>query len=118
VLGVVTILVDDLRSFRDGRDVVVVRTSAAALALIRDLGDTFVHELWLDHDLGGDDTIRPVSAHLEEIAYFGKPMQVGVIYVHSANAGAAETVLRGLIRYGYNARRTSTDQLISTSVTG
>jgi len=43
VLGVVTILVDDLRSFE----------------VIRDLGDAFVHELWLDHDLGGDDTIRP-----------------------------------------------------------
>jgi len=92
------------------------RSSAAALEVIRDLGDTFVHELWLDHDLGGDDTIRPVS-HLEEIAYFGKPMHVGVIYVHSANAGAAEAVLKGLIRYGYNASRTGTDQLISTSVT-
>jgi hypothetical protein len=113
VLGVVTILVDDLRSFRDGRDAVVVRTSAAALTLIHDLGETFVHELWLDHDLGGDDTIRPVSAYLEEIAYFGKPMQVGVIYVHSANVGAAEAVLKGLIRYGYNAHRASTDQLIS-----
>jgi hypothetical protein len=114
---VVTILVDDLRSFRDGRGAIVARSSAAALEVIRGLGDTFVHELWLDHDLGGDDTIRPVSAHLEEIAYFGKPMQVGVVYVHSANAGAAEAVLKGLIRYGYNARRTGTDQLISASVT-
>jgi NAD+-processing family protein with receiver domain len=98
VLSVVTVLVDDLRSFRDGRDAVVARSSAAALAVIRDLGDRFVDELWLDHDLGGDNTIRPVSAHLEEIAYFGKPMRVGVIYVHSANAGAAEAVLKGLIR--------------------
>ena len=112
-----TILVDDLRSFRDGRDAIVVRSSAAALEAIRDRVDTFVDELWLDHDLGGDDTIRPVSAHLEEIAYFGKPMQVGVIYVHSANAGAAEAVLKGLIRYGYNAYRASTDQLISASAT-
>lgn len=108
---------DDLRSFRDGRDAIVARSSAAALEVIRDLGDTFVHELWLDHDLGGDDTIRPVSAHLEEIAYFGKPMHVGVVYVHSANAGAAEAVVKGLLRYGYNARRTGTDHLISASVT-
>jgi hypothetical protein len=114
---VLTILVDDLRSFRDGRAAVVARSSAAALLAIRDLGDAFIHELWLDHDLGGDDTIRPVSAYLEEVAYFGKPLNVGVIYVHSANPGAAEAVLKGLIRYGYNARRTGTDQLISAAVT-
>jgi len=58
-----------------------------------------------------------VSAHLAEFAYLGKPMHVGVIYFHSANAGAAEAVLKGWIRYGYNACRTGTDQLISASIT-
>jgi hypothetical protein len=39
--------------------------------VIRELGDTFVDELWLDHDLGGHDTIRPVTSCLEELAYSG-----------------------------------------------
>ena len=112
----VTILVDDLRSFRDGRDAVVARSSAAALAVIRDLGDTFVDELWLDHDLGGNDTIRPVTSYLEERAYFGTPVNVALIRVHSANAGAADAVVKGLLRYGYNASRASTGELISAAV--
>jgi hypothetical protein len=109
------VLVDDLRSFRDDRPARVFRTSAQALAFLRGF-DGRIEELWLDHDLGGVDTVRPVALHLEEQAFGGAPLDVGVVYVHSANPPAAESVLRGLRRYGYRAERSSTDQLISAAV--
>ena len=106
------VLVDDLRSFRDGRPARVFRTSAAALGFLRAL-DQRIEELWLDHDLGGDDSIRPVTLHLEEQAFLGTPVDVGIVHVHSANAPAAGSVLQGLRRYGYRAARSGPDELIS-----
>jgi hypothetical protein len=47
-------------------------------------------ELWLDYDLGEDDTIWPVVAVLERAAFEDHPFDIGIINVHSANpAGAA-----------------------------
>jgi hypothetical protein len=44
-------------------------------------------ELWLDHDLGEDDTIWPVVEVLERAAFEERPLDIGVINVHSANPG-------------------------------
>jgi hypothetical protein len=107
------VLIDDLRSFRDGRPAEVFRTSADAVRFLRALGDRRIEELWLDHDLGGEDSIRPVALHLEEQAFLGTPVDVSFVYVHSANPPAADSVLQGLRRYGYRAARTGTDELIS-----
>ncbi len=109
-----TVLIDDLRDFRDGRDAVVLRTSPHALDYLREL-DQPIDELWLDHDLGGDDTIRPVVLYLEERAFNDERVDVGEILVHTANPVGAAAMVAGLQRYGYNAKRIGVDELISGS---
>lgn len=98
------ILVDDLRSFVDGRHAEVVRTSAAAVELLGRCRDQRVEELWLDHDLGGDDTIWPVVEVLERAVFDDRPFDIGVIYVHSANPAGAAKIAQVLRHWGYRVR--------------
>ncbi|MFI1408349.1 cyclic-phosphate processing receiver domain-containing protein [Streptomyces sp. NPDC020707] len=67
--------------------------------------DLFIDELWLDHDLGGDDSIMPVVTLLEEAGFQGVPFQIGTVYVHSANPIGAETVVRSLSHWNHHVRR-------------
>ncbi|MGR6318195.1 hypothetical protein Q2K19_01845 [Micromonospora soli] len=98
------VLVDDLRSFVDCRVAHVVRTSRAGIeALERNRGQR-LDELWLDHDLGEDDTIWPVVEVLERAAFEERPFEIGVVYVHSANPAGAEKIMQALRRWGYNVR--------------
>lgn len=89
------------------------RTSASGLSLLQDCLDSEdrVAELWLDHDLGCSDeaesiydTIMPVVNWLEEMAYNGTPLNVGMIYVHTANPSAAPVMLAALEKW-YPVRR-------------
>ncbi|MBW8481314.1 cyclic-phosphate processing receiver domain-containing protein [Actinomadura parmotrematis] len=95
--------VDDLRALPHATR--VARTSAAGVRLLEEHRDARVDELWLDHDLGGEDSIMPVVAVLEEAAFDGRPYDIGMIYVHSANPSGAETMTRALRRWGYPVRR-------------
>lgn len=76
------------------------------IRLLEEHRDRFIAELWLDHDLGGDDSILPVVTLLEEAAFNGRPFQIGTIFVHSANPSGAETVVRALTRWDYRVQRT------------
>ena len=98
------VLVDDLRSFLDGRRAQVARTSQAGVALLEQLAGGRIDELWLDHDLGGEDTIWPVVEVLERGAFEGRPLDVGVVHVHSANPPGAAKVVQALTRWGYDVR--------------
>jgi hypothetical protein len=98
------VLVHDLRSFADGRSADVARTSAAGVAVLQRYRDERVDELWLDHDLGENDTIWPVVEVLERAAFEGRPVDVGVVYVHSANPTGAAKVALVLRRWGYLVR--------------
>jgi hypothetical protein len=98
------ILVDDLRSFVDGRAAEVARTSAAGAELVRRYRGRRLDELWLDHDLGDDDTIWPVVEVLERAAFEGDPFDVGIINVHSANPAGAWKIAQVLRRWGYPVR--------------
>src|SRR5262249_4138147 len=71
------VLIDDLRSFVDGRDAQVARTSAAGVEILRSYRDLYLDELWLDHDLGQDDTIWPVVEVLEQAAFEDRPFDIG-----------------------------------------
>ncbi|MET8283092.1 cyclic-phosphate processing receiver domain-containing protein [Micromonospora sp. NPDC005174] len=98
------VLIDDLRSFADGRRAEVARTSAAGVDLLCRYRYRRLDELWLDHDLGGDDTIWPVVQILERAAFDNRPFDVGVINVHSANPAGAAKITQVLRHWGYRVR--------------
>jgi hypothetical protein len=95
------LLIDDLRSFLDGRAAEVARTSAAGVEALRRHTGRRLDELWLDHDLGGDDTIGPVLEVLERAAFDGRPFDIGMIYVHSANPVGVARIRQSLNHWGY-----------------
>ncbi|MER5701432.1 cyclic-phosphate processing receiver domain-containing protein [Micromonospora sp. NPDC002296] len=95
------VLVDDLRSFVDGRSAEVARSSAVGVQLLDRYRGQRLDELWLDHDLGGDDTIWPVVEVLERAAFEGRRFDIGVVYVHSANPAGATKIVQVLRHWGY-----------------
>ncbi|GHF77361.1 hypothetical protein GCM10018790_64330 [Kitasatospora xanthocidica] len=100
---VVVLGIDDLRPLP--RATRIARTGREGVRLLEEHRDSFIDELWLDHDLGGDDTIMPVVTLLEEAAFNGRPFQIGAVLVHSANPVGAATVVRSLARWSYRVRR-------------
>ncbi|WP_370109453.1 cyclic-phosphate processing receiver domain-containing protein [Streptacidiphilus sp. MAP12-33] len=90
---------------RSPRATRVDRTSREGVQLLEEHRGRFVDELWLDHDLGGEDSIMPVVTLLEEAAFGGQPFHIGTVFVHSANPIGAETVVRSLTRWNYRVRR-------------
>ncbi|MEU6077171.1 cyclic-phosphate processing receiver domain-containing protein [Micromonospora sp. NPDC047074] len=101
------VLIDDLRSFVDGRGAEVARTSGAGIALLSRYEDQRLDELWLDHDLGEDDTIWPVVEVLERAAFEGRPFDIGIINIHSANPAGGARMALALRRWGYRVRELS-----------
>ncbi|MEU8964695.1 cyclic-phosphate processing receiver domain-containing protein [Streptomyces sp. NPDC048491] len=95
--------IDDLRALPWATR--IARTSREGVQLLHEHRDCFVDELWLDHDLGGDDSILPVVTVLEEAAFHSRPFRIGTVLVHSANPIGAETVVRSLSRWNYQVRR-------------
>ena len=95
------VLIDDLRSFVDGRRADVARTSEAGVRLLERYRHHHLNELWLDHDLGEQDTIWPVVELLERAAFDGRPFDIGVIHIHSANPAGAAKMALALRRWNY-----------------
>ncbi|MFD7875838.1 cyclic-phosphate processing receiver domain-containing protein [Streptomyces sp. NPDC059766] len=95
--------IDDLRPLPWATS--IARTSREGIQLLEEHRDSFIDELWLDHDLGGEDTIMPVVTVLEEAAFNGRPFRIGAVFVHSANPIGAETVVRSRARWNYRVRR-------------
>ncbi|WP_071289355.1 cyclic-phosphate processing receiver domain-containing protein [Mycolicibacterium llatzerense] len=90
--------VDDERMPPDGWT--WAKTSAEALALLGETGE--VEALSLDHDLGGQDTTRPIILYLAEFG--GWPDHV---FVHTANPVGRQW-LEGMVeRYGPGVTRSS-----------
>lgn len=103
--SLLTVLIDDVRGFRDEREARVARSSQEALMLLEGLGNKRIDHLWLDHDLGGQDTIRPVVDLMIQQASSGAPLNVGQVHIHTANVGAGHWMLLELQRAGYAAVR-------------
>jgi hypothetical protein len=82
-----TVLVDDVRGFKDGRPALIARSSQDALSLLEGLREERIDDLWLDHDLVGDDTIRPVVDWMVHRARTDSPLNVGMIHIHTSNVG-------------------------------
>ncbi len=82
----------------------VARTSAAGVALLGRYRDQRLDELWLDHDLGRDDTIWPVVELLEQAAFEDRPFDIGLITVHSANPAGAAKIAQVLRHWDYRVQ--------------
>jgi hypothetical protein len=96
-----TVLVDDVRGFKDGRPALIARSSQEALSLLEGLWDERIDHLWLDYDLVGDDTIRPVVDWMVHRARTGSTLDVGLVHVHTANVGAGHWMWAELCGAGY-----------------
>jgi hypothetical protein len=97
------VLIDDIRSFRDSRPCLIARSSASGVQLLESLRDRRIEELWLDHDLVGEDTIWPVIRFLEE-----SRLDIGIAHIQAARSGPANRMGISLRRVGYDVQR-STD---------
>jgi hypothetical protein len=96
-----TVLVDDVRDFKDDRPALVARSSPEALALLDELEGERIDHLWLDHDLAGGDTIGPVVDLLVHRAQTGQPVNVGQIHIHTINLVAGVEMVVALRTSGY-----------------
>ena len=94
------VVVDDERTRPDA--VVCLRSSEDALVWLETHDSC--DELWLDHDLGGEDTTRAVVLWLLERAFHGDPFPVEQVVVHSVNPVGAEWIASSLERL-YPVRR-------------
>lgn len=106
------VVIDDERIPLQGTDtgdgdiiVTLYKNSTDGLAALKQWHETgtLLDELWLDHDLGYDDThefgfdtIMPVVLWLEEMGNAGTPLNVQWIFVHTANIAAAPRMLAAL----------------------
>jgi hypothetical protein len=111
------LLIDDLRSFRDGREAMIARTSQAGLKALEQLEGQSLKSIWLDHDLGefSDgtvDSIMVVVDKLCELAFSEKPVPVETIYVHTSNPVGRDQMLQSLRRWGYNAKAAQADDYL------
>ncbi|MBS4102921.1 cyclic-phosphate processing receiver domain-containing protein [Tsukamurella paurometabola] len=91
------LFVDDLRDPPDATWT-VARSSAEALEILQ--SGARVAELSLDHDLGGDDTSRPIVLWLAE-----HDRWPAVVRVHSANPVGVEWLTGMIERYGPGVTR-------------
>lgn len=105
----VTVLIDDRRAFVDEREAVVLRTPQEGLDWLLANKNTYIDELWLDHDMGWHGTIKPVWQELERAAFFDEPYSIGIIKIVTANPGAARDMHRSLTARGYHAVQYNSD---------
>lgn len=88
--------IDDLRTPPQGWT--WVKTSREALNLLETRAQD-VTAISFDHDLGGDDTTRPVALWLAEHGLFPEE-----VYIHSANVVGKQWLLSLIERYGPGAK--------------
>jgi hypothetical protein len=87
--------IDDLRAPPD-TSWTVARTSQEAMALLVSHLSEITH-ISFDHDLGGDDTTRPVAAYLEEMRHGLTPFPIETT-IHSANPVGRAWLVHALSR--------------------
>ena len=107
----IVLLIDDARSFADGRACYVARSSGAAVSLLRAHHGVRIDEIWLDYDLAGrhsttySETAMPVVDELVQAAGQHAPYDVGVIYLHTANPRGGVRMRAALRRAHYPVQR-------------
>jgi hypothetical protein len=108
----VIVVIDDERILTDIPDhtaVMTFRTSESGIAALKKIDELLggrIEILFLDHDLGGDDTIIPVVDYLAEQAFSGNVLNIGEIHVHTANPVGAQRIMgTNLLRDNYKMTR-------------
>jgi len=102
------LLIDDLRNFvKAPKNLIICRNSEEALAELQK--DIVFTSIWLDHDLGGEDTINPVIDYLCERSVWENPVRALTVYVHTSNPVGGDAMMRTLARYGYSVVRVNAD---------
>lgn len=90
------VLIDDKRSFADGRDCVVARDLSSAVNVLSQ--GEHIDELWLDFDLGGMDSVSDV---LFELKRNGVTLSVGKVFVHASGSyGVVDLLSKILVSLG------------------
>lgn len=109
------VLIDDERSFRlpPALDTLVFRTSSEALAWLDANPTAQITQLWLDHDLGGDDTIMPVVNAIERRIIFETPLAIDEVIIHTANPVGAQQLENILSNHYPTIRVPAIDYLIA-----
>jgi hypothetical protein len=92
-------VIDDEKTFPfpDDWDVIYARTLKTGFAELANADA--LDELWLDHDLGGEDTIRPLVLSLAEAAFNGAAPRIGVVVICSLNPVGQKWMESTLIRF-------------------
>lgn len=105
------VVVDDERDLRpsiipSGSIVKVLRTSGEAIDFIESAASahTDIAQIWLDHDLGGDDTIMPFVRKIEELHQEGTLPPVGQFVVHTSNPVGGSQMMKILENVGNTVR--------------
>jgi hypothetical protein len=101
------LVIDDVKEFTFPADCSVdyARTLDDGVLLLRAILQTSLinasaeFELWLDHDLGGDDTIRPLVLALAESAFYGDIYPIDRVVICSANPVGVKWIQSTLERY-------------------
>jgi hypothetical protein len=99
------VLIDDLRSFKNPVMAHVLRTEKDGFEWLESLSsEDTVGELWLDHDLGEDESgnvtsIMSIVNKLEERAYFETAPQIDMIYIHTSNSVGGRSMEAALQRF-------------------
>jgi hypothetical protein len=104
------LVVDDERTFDpdrlnigDGDLLVHARTSGEGLRRLRQRS---WDELWLDHGLGGHDTVMPIVAFLQQAGVDGRRIELRRVVVHTASPRGARAIRSALARH-YRIERLS-----------
>ena len=81
----VIVLIDDERSFLDGREALVFRDEASAVEGI--LALDHIDELWLDFNLVGMEDVSQALSSLVRASHKGAALPtIGKVFLHSASA--------------------------------
>jgi hypothetical protein len=102
-----TILVDDIRTFADGRPHLRLLDSRQATTALRSLADSGlpIAELWLDYHLGPSDSVRPVLRLLEELDDLGHRLAIRRVIAHTSDPAGAREIERTCRQLQYEFQR-------------
>lgn len=106
------LVIDDEKRFNfpDDWDVTYARTLHDGTAQL--VSDDTLDEVWLDHDLGGNDTIRPLVLWLAEQAFNTRTYPIGEIVICSLNVPGQQWIYSTLSPYYRVNLCTSPEQLV------